>query len=120
MNEPCPLCHSESAAECHRDKARPYFRCPVCALVFVPALFHLTPREERSRYDLHENDSQDKAYRAFLMKLGGPLMERLEPGARGLDYGSGPGPLPICCYNLYPQSADRIFPKAVHQSTLQI
>lgn len=92
MKETCPLCLDEGAQEYHRDKLRPYFRCPSCALVFVPALFHLTPREEMQRYEMHQNNPKDEAYREFLMKLGAPLIERLEKGARGLDYGSGPGP----------------------------
>jgi len=92
VKETCPLCHNDGASEFHRDKLRPYFRCSTCALVFVPALFHLTAREEMQRYELHQNNPEDDAYRAFLMRLGSPLMERLEPGAVGLDYGFGPGP----------------------------
>ena len=34
----------------------------------------------------------DAGYRRFLSKLADPLMARLAPGARGLDYGCGPGP----------------------------
>ena len=92
VEETCPLCRSDGAWEFHRDKARPYFRCPTCALVFIPALFHLTARADMQRYELHQNNPEDDAYRAFLMKLGGPLLERLKPGDHGLDYGSGPGP----------------------------
>jgi hypothetical protein len=47
---------------------------------------HLDPGEERARYDEHENDPHDPAYRAFLERVAAPLAERLEPGARGLDY----------------------------------
>lgn len=47
---------------------------------------------ELSIYALHENDEQDPRYRAFLDRLAVPLIERLPAGARGLDYGSGPGP----------------------------
>lgn len=92
IKETCPLCQSEGASEFYRARTRPYFRCPTCTLVFVPALFHLTAREEKQRYELHQNNPEDDAYRAFLMKLGNPLMKHLEPGAHGLDYGSGPGP----------------------------
>jgi hypothetical protein len=54
--------------------------------------FHPGAEEERARYAEHNNDPDDPRYRAFLERLAGPLMERLPPGARGLDYGSGPGP----------------------------
>ncbi len=48
--------------------------------------------EEREHYLTHENDPADAGYRAFLQRLAGPLVRRLPAGARGLDYGSGPGP----------------------------
>ncbi|HEX2092860.1 MAG TPA: class I SAM-dependent methyltransferase [Longimicrobiaceae bacterium] len=51
---------------------------------------------EREHYGTHRNDPADPGYRAFLDRLAAPLAERLPPGARGLDYGSGPGPtLPV-------------------------
>ncbi len=87
----CPLCGARSEFA-HRDERRPYHRCRRCLLIFVPAAFHLSPEEERRRYDLHENDPGDPAYRAFLGRLAEPMMARLEAGAHGLDYGSGPGP----------------------------
>lgn len=52
----------------------------------------LGEREEKAIYDLHDNDLQDEGYRGFLSKLTNPLLERLAPGARGLDFGCGPGP----------------------------
>ncbi len=71
---------------------RLWYSCPGCRLLFVAPSDHLPPEEERARYDEHENDPVDPAYRSFLDRLARPLSERLEPGARGLDYGSGPGP----------------------------
>ena len=50
------------------------------------------PADERARYETHRNSPADAGYRAFLDRLLAPLAERLTPGARGLDYGSGPGP----------------------------
>ena len=50
------------------------------------------PYAERARYETHENDPADPRYRGFLSALADPLIERLSPGATGLDYGSGPGP----------------------------
>lgn len=61
-------------------------------LVFVPRSYHLRPAEEKSHYDQHQNDPQDTAYRDFLGRLLTPMLERLESGAEGLDFGSGPGP----------------------------
>ena len=44
------------------------------------------------RYRQHRNRPDDPAYRAFLARLADPLIPRIPRGARGLDYGSGPGP----------------------------
>jgi SAM-dependent methyltransferase len=52
-----------------------------------------TPEAERKRYDLHQNNPADPGYRQFLEQFLKPLVERLSPGAAGLDFGSGPYPL---------------------------
>lgn len=92
----CPLCGSLEASLLHRDLStrwrREFRRCPTCDLAFVPPSFHLTAEEERARYLLHRNDAHDPGYRAFLRRLWDVLKPRLPPGARGLDYGAGPGP----------------------------
>lgn len=88
----CPLCASTDTGHFHRDGRRDYHRCRRCALVFVPPEQRLGPEEERAVYDQHENSPHDLGYRRFLSRLFAPLHERLPPGARGLDFGSGPGP----------------------------
>ena len=63
-----------------------------CRLVFVPKRFWLSVEEEKARYDLHENSSLDPGYRRFLSRLSKPLLEKLSPLQKGLDFGCGPGP----------------------------
>ncbi len=92
----CPLCAGSAPAPFHEDRRRPYLRCGDCALVFVPPEFYLDPQAERAQYDLHQNRVDDPAYRAFLSRLALPLAARLAPGARGLDFGCGPGPALAC------------------------
>ncbi|MBS3803045.1 MAG: class I SAM-dependent methyltransferase [Oleiphilaceae bacterium] len=53
----------------------------------------LDPAEEKAVYDLHDNDAGDPGYRRFLNKLAEPLLARVPKGARGLDFGCGPGPV---------------------------
>lgn len=86
----CPLCGG-AAAPFHRSD-RDFLRCGACLLTFVPASQHLAPGAERARYASHENSPADAGYRDFLDRLLAPLAARLAPGARGLDYGCGPGP----------------------------
>lgn len=62
-------------------------------MVFVPEPFLLPGTAERAEYDLHQNDLADAGYLKFLRRLADPLVARLAPGARGLDFGCGPGPL---------------------------
>jgi SAM-dependent methyltransferase len=88
----CPLCGANAISSYFRDCRRPYLNCAVCKLVFVPPDWRLARDAERAEYQLHENDINDVGYRRFLSRLTVPLAARLAPGARGLDFGCGPGP----------------------------
>ncbi len=88
----CPLCGEGAPAFYHRDRARSFWRCGRCALVFVPPAARPDAAAEKARYDQHRNDPADPAYRRFLWRLAGPLVARVAPGAEGLDFGCGPGP----------------------------
>ncbi|MBC7155656.1 MAG: class I SAM-dependent methyltransferase, partial [Rhodobacteraceae bacterium] len=73
-------------------EGRDYGRCDACAARYV-APHHLPDAAtEAAQYALHQNRVDDPGYRRFLSKLAEPLLARLAPGARGLDYGCGPGP----------------------------
>lgn len=69
-----------------------YWRCGACEATFLDPRHFLTPGAEHAQYRLHENHPDDPGYRRFLSKLADPLLARLKPGSRGLDYGCGPGP----------------------------
>ena len=89
----CPLCaQSSGSLFFHSDTARDYYRCKHCSLIFVPPEYFLSSEEEKAEYDHHQNSPDDAGYRAFLSKLFMPMLERIPPNSRGLDFGSGPGP----------------------------
>lgn len=88
----CPLCCQPNSTFAGEDQYRPYFSCPCCRLIFVPATHFISPCQEKAHYDQHENHCEDPGYRAFLNRLAKPLKERLRPNSSGLDFGSGPGP----------------------------
>lgn len=88
----CPLCGSVDPSPFFRDPDRDYLRCRRCLLVFVHPGQRLSAGAEKREYDLHENSVDDPAYRQFLSRLAIPLQRRLPEGARGLDFGCGPGP----------------------------
>ncbi len=88
----CPLCLGRNSTHFSNIAEKTYFRCGNCALTFLSPEHRLDPESERSRYLLHENNSDDPRYRDFLNRLAEPLVNLLPRGAAGLDYGSGPGP----------------------------
>ena len=110
----CLLCNSNLTESFYRDSYREYLKCSNCDFVFVPKIYHLTEKDERARYDSHNNDPEDERYRNFLSQLLEPLQERIPKNASGLDFGSGPGPtlslmLEDCGYSvdLYDKFYDR-------------
>jgi len=89
---PCPLCGAESTVALAAVRKRNYFSCADCALAFLDPAQLPSKEEELAEYRLHRNDPADPRYRAFLCRLTDPLLARLRPGDRGLDFGCGPGP----------------------------
>lgn len=88
----CPLCEGKSLRPLSTVGGRSYVECSSCGLVHLAPGLRLPPSEERAHYETHQNAIHDPRYRAFLNRLAAPLTLRLEPGARGLDYGAGTGP----------------------------
>lgn len=89
---PCFLCHHASHPLPARVRGRQYHDCPNCRLIFMDPQDRLPCEAERAHYRMHNNDPADPAYRRFLRQLADPLMSRLTPGMKGLDFGCGPGP----------------------------
>lgn len=88
---PCPVCLGPGGSFMHVE-GRDYGRCDTCGARYV-ARADLPSRDvEAAQYALHRNEVDDPGYRRFLARLAGPLMARLGPASRGLDYGCGPGP----------------------------
>ena len=102
----CPLCANVCSTS-FLDEANParlgshwrYFHCEMCDLIHRDRASHLSLVEERERYAMHENGEQlsgDEAENGYLRFLKPVLQEiqlRMPAGARGLDFGCGPGPL---------------------------
>lgn len=88
----CPVCEAQTARFFLTLGQRDYWCCESCQATFLdPA--RLPDRDsELAHYRLHRNEPGDAGYRQFLARLAVPLLERLPPASRGLDYGCGPGP----------------------------
>lgn len=91
-SNPCPLCDAKDNTLFYQDRHRPYLRCGICQLVYVPSAHYLSPENEKAEYDLHENQVTDAGYRRFLNRLWEPMQNKLQTGDQVLDFGCGPGP----------------------------
>ena len=88
----CPVCRAFAAQAFDTIDGTDYWRCAACEATFVDSEQHLGSDEEYAVYLQHRNDPDDVRYRAFLSKLADPILTKLQPGSRVLDYGCGPGP----------------------------
>jgi len=89
----CPVCGQPDTRALVSVGARDYWRCPRCVCTFLDPAQRPSAEREQAEYRLHQNGAGDPGYRRHLMRLAAPLLARLQPGQRGLDYGCGPGPV---------------------------
>ena len=90
----CPLCGAAGPFEPVPDMRKRTLRaCPACRLVFAAAADQPTLADEKERYARHRNGLEDKGYVAFLRQAVDPVLPRLKPEMRGLDYGCGHTPV---------------------------
>ncbi|WP_448188895.1 class I SAM-dependent methyltransferase [Azospirillum sp. sgz301742] len=88
----CPLCGAETPTPFAEVAGRRYLRCGHCRVTILDPAQLPSLEAERAEYGLHQNDPGDPGYRRFLAQVTEPLLERIAPGAEGLDFGCGPGP----------------------------
>ena len=89
----CPLCRSEIDLLFFSDKKREFVRCEYCGLVSVPEKYFLSESDEKARYDLHENNPENKGYFDFLNNFVSVIRNHIGGFSKGLDFGSGPTPV---------------------------
>jgi len=88
----CPVCRAPETQSFDTIDGTDYWRCASCEATFVDPAQHLGSDEEYAVYLQHRNDPADARYRAFLSKLANPILAKLEPASRVLDFWCGPGP----------------------------
>lgn len=92
----CIVCSGLSARFFESVDGCDYRQCDLCQGVFLHPDQRLSAQDTYDRYCQHRNDPRDPHYRQFLAKLADPLLERLPPSMKGLDFGCGPGPALAC------------------------
>lgn len=88
----CPVCRAREVRHFDTIGGTDYWRCVACEATFVDPSQFLSRDAEYAVYLHHENDPADARYRTFLSKLADPVLTKLQPGSRVLDFGCGPGP----------------------------
>lgn len=88
----CPVC-SGDADYYLNERSKNYFNCPVCKAVFMDPNDHLTAEQEKERYLEHNNDVNDAGYQEFVQPIVKSIEEKFSTENRGLDFGSGTGPV---------------------------
>ena len=88
----CNICRSNAVSSFETLDRKKYWSCNFCGGKHLDKSYFIDTAKEELRYLEHNNDIQDKEYRAFLSKLSDPLKEKLSFGAHGLDFGCGTGP----------------------------
>ena len=88
----CLVCEDPAVKLILEEDEKVYWKCSNCLFISLDPKFRLSSSEEKDRYKQHNNDIYDANYRSFLSKLFKPLQGKLQDGAKGLDFGCGPGP----------------------------
>ncbi len=85
----CTLCDSLL----HRRKDESYFECDTCMGLVKDEAHYLDPATEKGRYLLHNNNVEDPAYQKFTAPIWKYVIQEFKPESKGLDFGSGTGPV---------------------------
>jgi len=70
-----------------------YLQCTNCSSVMLNPRHYLSSKKEKQRYKEHDNDIYDKRYQAFVSPIVGAVLKDYQKTHKGLDFGSGTGPV---------------------------
>jgi len=85
----CTLCN---AILIHK-KDTYYYDCTTCKAIVKDEKYYLPADEEKARYKAHNNDVNDTRYQHFTSPITNYIIEKFSPMHKGLDFGSGTGPV---------------------------
>lgn len=88
----CSLCHAQTELF-YQTKRRKYFQCNNCFSIMLDPNSHVSQREEKARYQTHNNDIEDKRYQHFVSPIVESVLSYYTSNHFGLDFGAGTGPV---------------------------
>jgi len=83
----CPLCATES--QFFYEDTQQYYKCPKCHGIFVSERQLPDAKSEKERYELHDDNTEDKGYREFVSPITKNIQKDFRQQAKGLDFGAG-------------------------------
>lgn len=91
MKQVCPLCSYE--ATLFYQNTDNYFKCAECHSIFVDTQKRPDMKAEKERYELHNDNVEDKGYQNFVSPMTLAIMSGHFKQSRGLDFGAGIAPI---------------------------
>ncbi len=88
----CPLCNN-FGSEYETVRHSIYYKCPVCAGLYLDTEKRLDIESEEKRYRQHNNDVTDQKYIRFVSPITDSIKNDYNIESVGLDFGAGPGPV---------------------------
>ena len=88
----CPLCNGLGKIF-YTSKRHTYHQCNVCKGIYLDNSFFLNSKEEKARYEEHNNDVNDKGYQKFVSPITSAIFNNHTKYEKGLDFGAGTGPV---------------------------
>ena len=70
-----------------------YFICETCGAYVKDKQYYISQKQEKARYEKHNNDVTDVGYQKFTSPITEAILENHLKEELGLDYGCGTGPV---------------------------
>lgn len=88
----CPLC-TNSGTVFYTFNTSLYFQCTNCSGIYMDEKLRPDQKEEKIRYEEHFNDVENLGYQNFVSPITNAVLENFNKSDKGLDFGSGTGPV---------------------------
>ncbi|GGG27483.1 hypothetical protein GCM10011344_30380 [Dokdonia pacifica] len=85
----CTLCNTTLITQIDTH----FYDCERCKAIVKDEKQYLTATEEKTHYESHNNDVEDHRYQNFTMPITQYVLDTFSPKHKGLDFGSGTGPV---------------------------
>ena len=85
----CHICDCQTNSFIDERTQILYHHCLACEYVFKDPEYYQSIEEQKSRYDLHENDPEDEGYRAYFQRFFDFVLPRVGTPENALDFGCG-------------------------------